>query len=454
MACVKQTPALGDWDSLETDLTGELTRPGDEAFESWRKPALANFHDIHPQAIVRCRTTDDVVSAVLFARRFSLATAIRSGGHDFAGRSSTTGLLIDLKEMNDLSFTGTLAAVGAGALLGDVYEWLSAQGRAIPGGSCPTVGIGGLSLGGGLGFLGRTYGLTCDRLVQAEVVMPNGRVVECDEERQPDLFWAVCGAGAQLGGVVTTMVFDTVPAPEWTVLEATWDLPQASPVIEAWQRWAPDAPDAVAASVLVRSPAGSQHLPTVTVRGVAVGHSPEATDELFDGFVQRVGTAPRSWWRDVQSWPDSSRPADDQGPTDNAVHLFAKSEFFERSLPSESIGDLVQLLVADRREGEARELDFSPWGGAYNRHAVDATAFPHRTARFLLKHAVEITVGDVDSPAPSASPWLQRSWETARPWGTGGVFQNFPDAGLDQPEQAYFASNLERVNRVRSAYQR
>src|SRR5581483_3211302 len=111
------------------------------------------------------------------------------------GRSSTRGILSDLSELRSVSVAGGLATIESGALLGDVYERLDRDGLTIAAGACPTGGIARLTLGGGLGILGRTYGLTCDQLVAAQVVLADGRVVDCDEHREPDLFWALRGAG-------------------------------------------------------------------------------------------------------------------------------------------------------------------------------------------------------------------------------------------------------------------
>jgi hypothetical protein len=109
----------------------------------------------------------------------------------------------------------------------------------------------------------------------------------------------------------------------------------------------------------------------------------------------------------------------------------------------------VEHVARDRVPGQARELDFSPWGGAYNRTAAAATAFPHRDARFLLKHAAVI---EPDGDAAAARGWVDAAWSTVHPWGTGGVYPNFPDPGLEDPDRAYFLGNLERVRGVQAAY--
>src|SRR5262245_66395813 len=123
-------------------------------------------------------------------------TATRSGGHCFEGRSSTEGIVIDVTAMDTVSVSEGVATVGAGARLGDVYDSLNALDLTVPAGSCPSVGIAGLTLGGGLGILGRKFGLTSDHLVAAQVVLADGRIVACDDDHDRELFWAMRGAGS------------------------------------------------------------------------------------------------------------------------------------------------------------------------------------------------------------------------------------------------------------------
>ncbi|MGI5225116.1 FAD-binding oxidoreductase [Actinoallomurus sp. CA-142502] len=402
--------------------------------------------------MVRCRTATDVAEAVSFARRFSIATAVRSGGHDFAGRSSTSGLLIDLGLMNTVTMSGNSVVVGAGTKLGDLYRSLRMRGRTVPGGCGPSVGVAGLTLGGGLGILGRAHGLTCDRLVRAQVVLANGHTVECDDQHDGELFWALRGAGAGQFGVVTTLVFDTVSAPRCSTFELTWDYRHAARLVEAWQAWAPDAPDPLAVSLLLNAPADPRRPPRVTVLGAAAALAPEPTDEFLDAFIVRTGAAPQTRWCRDMSWPDTKRRLAERAPGDDDGHLFSKSEFFQTALPAEAIEELVDGLVATRHPGEARELDFSPWGGAYKRVPADATAFVHRDERFLLKHAAVVNPSACGPRRPVAGDWLTQSWQTVRPWGTGRVYPNFPDPDLDDPGRAYFGANLERVVQAKATY--
>src|SRR4029450_6257156 len=180
-----------DWGALERVIEGEVELPGSPAYDASRRPFNARFHGLAPAAIVSCATPRDASEAISFARRHGLEVAMRSGGHSFAGHSSTRGGVIDVGPMRSVAVSGDLAVVGAGARLGEVYDALQDHGLAIPGGTCPTVGVAGLTLGGGLGILGRKYGATSDRLMGAEIVLADGSILWCDEHHYQDLFWAL-----------------------------------------------------------------------------------------------------------------------------------------------------------------------------------------------------------------------------------------------------------------------
>jgi FAD/FMN-containing dehydrogenase len=396
------------------------------------RPPLARFKDIHPATVVSCSRPDDVAAAIARAREAGLPLAVRSGGHCFAGRSSTDGLLIDLSPLDSVAIGDGRATIGAGALLGDVYDALDAHGVTIPAGCGTDVGISGLTLGGGLGILGRLHGLLADSLLAAEVVLADGRVMEADD----DLLWALRGAGGTRFGVVTALEFATIPAPQATAFETFWDDPAA--LIARWQDWSPDAPDALAASLLITTPPLR-----VKVFGSYIG--PEAE---LRALVAELGEPASAAFE-----PGSARSAkrflaglggageDDEG------HAYLRSEYFADRLDADAIAALVDHLASG--DGFARELDFSPWGGAYNRTPVGASAFAHRTARFLLKHAATVAPG---GPVAEARAWLDRSWEITHPFGTGGVYPNFPEDGLDPWAVEYHGPNRERLLELKRRY--
>jgi hypothetical protein len=442
------------WRDLKAALEGEVVLPGSSRYEEVRKPQIPRFHDARPQAIVQCRTREDVVEAIAFARRVGIEVAVRSGGHDFAGRSTGPGMVVDLTPMHSLEVSDGLAIVGPGFRLGDLYAALARYDVTIPGGCGATVGIGGQALGGGLGLLGRSRGLTSDQLVAAEVVLADGRVVECDEHRHEDLFWGLRGAGAQGLGVVTRLTLRTVPEPGATSFHLEWTYERASALIAAWQEWSPRGPDELAASLLVTIGEDAAADPVVHLFGSMIDSETE-TAALLDEFVSIAGADPVSSERAHMRYGSLKNYLADRGPGDQEDEhgrAYIKSEFFREPLPAGAVEALIDLFARGRRPGEARKLDFMPWGGAYNRVPADATAFPHREELFLLEHSVVVPAGFDAAATEAARVWLSDSWELVRPSGSGGVYANFPDADLPDEHRAYWGANLERVRLVKEKY--
>lgn len=200
------------WVGLASELNGYLVRPKDQGYTIAAQTYNSRFDSIKPQAIVRCANVDDVTKALAFVRENKMVVTPRCGGHSFAGYSTTTGLVIDVGPMNTIKVNddGT-AKVGAGARLLNVYDQLIMQGVSIPSGSCPSVGISGVTMGGGIGMFDRQYGLTCDNLIALEVVTADGRLLQCDSTHHDDLFWALRGGGGGNFGVVVSFTFKTHP---------------------------------------------------------------------------------------------------------------------------------------------------------------------------------------------------------------------------------------------------
>jgi FAD/FMN-containing dehydrogenase len=438
---------------------GEVLVAGSAEYESAQRSQIARFDGVRPQAVVRCRVPEDVAQAVAFAREEGLHVALRSGGHCFAGRSSTTGVVIDVSGMDEVWVSDGTVTVGAGARLADVYDALAAHDLTIAAGCGPTVGIAGLTLGGGLGILGRSHGLTADQLVAARAVLADGRIVDCDEHRHEDLFWALRGAGGGQFAAVTQLVLRTLPALDATDFQMVWPWTVGAAVVGAWQAWAPDAPNAIAASLLVRTPADRDLPPIVTVFGAVLDQESDARAAL-DEFVVGVGAAPTKAnyahgpYREIKRYlAEYDICAGERRPVEREPgHSYSKSEFFRLELPTDVIAELLARFADRRRQREARVLDFTPWAGAYNRVPADATPFAHRAERFLLKQEVVVDAGASEAERQAARRWLSRSWALVHPWGSGGVYPNFPDPELEDWGRAYHGANLERLRRVKATY--
>jgi FAD/FMN-containing dehydrogenase len=418
-------------------LDGESFSPDSPGYEAIRRPVNLAYREVCPRLVVLCRSVSDVVGAMTYAKATGDRIAPRGGGHCFAGRSSTDGIVLDMSGLDGISVAADrVATIGAGARLGQVYPALHDYGRTLPAGCGPTVGIAGLTLGGGIGLLGRKYGLTCDRLVGAQIVLPDGSVVECDHDREPDLFWGLRGAGGGQFGVVTSLRFDTVPEPVTARIEAHWPDPALEELVSAWQAWAPDAPDELTVNLTLVSEPGAP------VRATLFGASTleeGSTRELLLEFADRAGVAPTIEVRAGLPYHHlKSTFTDPRDEPERALRI--RSEFFSRSLARCTLASLLTQL-GDRRATRRRQLAFTAMGGAYNRVAEDATAFAHRGECFLLEH-----IGD------AADPWADRSWATARADGSGRVYPNFPDPALGGWAAAYHAGNYPRLAAVKNAY--
>ncbi len=453
-------PELGvEWEALAGRFGGELILPGSTGYDAARKPAMARFHDVRPSAIARCGAAADVAATIAFARSHGLQLSIRCGGHSVAGRSSGEGIIIDVAPMQSISVGDGTATVGAGFRLSALYDGLYTHGVTVPAGCGPDVGISGLTLGGGIGVLGRKHGLTCDRLRGAQIVLADGSVVECDDERDPDLFWALRGAGGGNFGVVTSLVFETVTAPDTTAFHLRWPIEEALELIDCWQAWAPAAPDEIDATLRLAIGPGTEQA-RAELFGAVLTTEAEAREHVT-GFVSDSGHQPVDVRFRQLPYPDAKRflnevDQHDEPPSDGDsalhTHAYAKSEFFRQRVDRAVLDALVRNFTRAVVDTCSREVAFMPWGGAYNRVTTDATAFPHREELFLVQHLLDMPPDASADERESGHAWLTRSWELLHSSGSGGVYPNFPDPDLESPGRAYYDGNYERLRRVKTAY--
>ena len=428
---------MPDLAEFRNSLDGDLFSPDSSGYEAIRRPANLAYREVRPRLVVLCRSVSDVVGAMAYARATGDRIAPRGGGHCFAGRSSTDGIVLDMSGLDGISVADDrVATIGAGARLGQVYAALHAYGRTLPAGCGPTVGITGLTLGGGIGLLGRKHGLTCDRLVGAQVVLPDGSVVECDHDHEPDLFWGLRGAGGGQFGVVTSLRFDTVPEPMTTRIEAHWSDIALEELVSAWQAWAPDAPDELTVNLTLVSEPGAPV--QATIFGASTLEEGSTREQLQE-FIDRAGAAPMIELRASLPYHRlKSTFADPRDLPERAVRM--RSEFFSHAMSGRTLASLLTQF-GDHGTIGRREITFTAMGGAYNRVAEDATAFAHRSECFLLEHI-----------ADAADPWVDRSWAIAHADGSGRVYPNFPDLALDDWAAAYHAGNYPRLAAVKNAY--
>ena len=414
--------------AFEAAIEGSVVLPGSPDYEHLRKPAWAQSEDVRPAAVALCATPADVAETITFGRRSGAETVARSGGHCFAGRSSTRGILIDLSPMRSVSVADGLATVGAGALLGDVYEELDVLGLTIAAGACPSVGIGGLTLGGGLGILGRKYGLTSDQLVDAQVVL-GGR--SRHRLRRGARRRSLLGPARRRRGQLRSRH-------ELHLQDGSGGRPhllQAGLAVRAAQqrRSRSGKTGRPARRTRLRRACSSMHPAISKSRSsrssASMLGSETETAGTLDEAIVRLGVDPASSdacsmmsHRAAKSFLVENAPgAEHQGErAGEPPQPLMLQQVGVLPAPATSGDDRVHWSTPSRRNGvsgQARELDFTPWGGAYNRTRPEATAFVHRGERFLLKHAVVLDADASMLDRDAARDWLARSWSLVHPHG-------------------------------------
>ncbi|HEX5496456.1 MAG TPA: FAD-binding oxidoreductase [Mycobacteriales bacterium] len=458
-------PRPSDWDALGRGLHGRLIRPGEDGYTSARQLYNTRFDGVRPAAVARCANPEDVAGCVAFARRFAVPLAVRSGGHSYAGWSTGTGLVLDVGPMGSVRPDGDRAVVGAGARLVDVYAGVARAGAGVPAGSCPTVGVTGLTLGGGVGVLTRAWGLTCDNLLAADVVTADGRLLGCDAGHHPDLYWALRGGGGGNFGVVTSLTLRTRPAGQMSMVFLSWPWRQAATVLRAWQSWLPGTPDALWSNVhLLTSASGA---PRVTANAFYLGSADDAARQV-DALVAAVGSEPSSRGTQTGSYlaammrlagcadlsvPQCHLPSQDPHGRLARDTYAAKSHVFGGPLSESGIATLLAGVERLGHTGDAGAggVQLDALGGAVGRLAPDATAFPHRRALAVAQYIVSWAATDRPAVAAGSLAWLRAYHDSMSGYATG-AYVNYVDPDLRDWERAYYGANYPRLRRVKARY--
>jgi FAD/FMN-containing dehydrogenase len=428
--------------ALDRAVRGPVLVRGGAAYERTRRIYNARFDAIRPLAVVQPIDARDVQAVVRWAAREGVRIAARSGGHSYGGYSTTPGVVVDLSRLAGVRAAGGRATVGAGARLGRVYARLADAGVAIPAGTCPSVGIGGLVLGGGYGFASRAWGLTCDALAEVDVVTADGRLLRCNSRQNADLFWACRGGGGGSFGIATRFVFRTRRVSSGSRFVATWPWDAVEEVVERFLRWAPTAPDALGA--ICRLAAGGS--PSVQVFGQFLGDE-EELKRVLRGLTEglsspRLTTAPSSWLDLVRRWGGCGTRSLEECSRPEPQAFAAASHYLARPLSRAGLAALRTAI--ESRGSESGAILIDTYGGAINRVAPAATAFVHRR---MLASLQIFAVGD-----GSARAWTRATRDALRPHASGFAYQNYIDPSLRGWQRAYYGANLPRLARVKRKY--
>jgi hypothetical protein len=438
------------WDELAQRLQGSLVLPDDDAYGSLYPPFNRRYEDVRPQGIASCLDSSDVRESILWAREHEIPVAIRSGGHNYAGYSTTEGLLVDLGQMGsvDVDDDTGVATVQVGARNTDVYAELQPHEAAISAGRCPTVAIGGLVLGGGIGFSSRKLGLTCDSLSETEIVTADGQILTCNEKENEDLFWACRGGSGGNFGVNVSYTFQATPVKDVSIYDLQWDLKDGEKVLPALQEVALQAPDDFSCRMgggRSGEEGGGRGPANVNALGQYFGPREELLELLEP--VLRLAEPTKKVIEDMTFWQ-----AKDYFFHNTPIDRFqVKSAFIKEPLPEQGIEELLRHV--DGWPGSSNEdgggFAMFTLGGAISDIPKEDTAYVHRDSRFLLAIDSSWASSDSERTGQENIEWVEGFAEGMRPYTTEYAYQNFIDRSQPDWANAYYGDNLDRLAGVK-----
>jgi FAD/FMN-containing dehydrogenase len=435
--------------TFKASLHGGLIEPSDPSYEAARK-VYNGMIERRPRLVARCANVADVMTAVKFGREEKLLVAIRGGGHNAGGSGvCDDGLVIDLSPMNYVQVDPKKKTVlaGGGALWRDMDHATHAFGLAVPSGIISTTGVGGLTLGGGIGYLTRRYGLTIDNLLAVEMVLADGRFVAASARENADLFWAVRGGGGNFG-VVTSFLFKAQPVHTDYGGPMLWPMEDAAEMMRWYRGFIAKAPDDVygffAFHTVPPWPPFPEHLHNKKMCGIVWCYTgPVKKAEKVFSPIRRfkapaldlVGPIPHPA---LQSMFDRLYPP--------GMQWYWKADFV-RTLPEEAIAR--HLEHAEKMPTAHSTMHLYPINGAAGRVKNDATPWWHRDAVWA-----EVIVGVDPDPAnkETISAWAKAYWSALHPYSTGGAYINFMmDEGQDRIRATY-GKNYDRLVKIKKRY--
>lgn len=438
--------------AFATRLRGTLLEPDSDGYEPARR-VWNGLIDKHPAMIARCVGTGDIVDSINFARDRGLAVAVRGGGHNVAGTAvCDDGLVIDLSQMRAIHVDPVrlMARVQPGARWGDVDRETQLHGLATPGGQAAPTGVAGFTLGGGMGFLRRKWGLACDNLLSVEIVTADGRVMTASETENPDLFWAVRGGGGNFG-VISSFEFRLFPlGPEVFSVVTVYPFEEAAAVLRAWRDFALAAPDEVTCDAIVWGmppfpdvPPEMHWAPVVILAGLYAGPAEEGERLLQP--VREMGS-PIGDMSGRQSYVATQS---------NLDALFPDGQhYYWKSLSVSHLSDeVIDELIASAADKPSPQTMFAlrSLGGAMGRVPEDATAYANRDALFNI--SVDNVWQDSSRDEEMIS-WTRSTWASLRELTDGGVYLNFAGFGeeYDTLARAAYGINFDRLTAVKHRY--
>jgi len=455
------------WRRLGHSVQGRLLLPKDAGFRQARLTENPRYDGSRPLAVLAVASAQDITRAFAFAQDNEIPIQLRSGGHSYAGWSSGGGggtgqpaaLVLDCRGLNQVKLSGSTATIGSGAALAAIYQAIGSAGRAIPGGSCATVGVAGLTQGGGVGVLTRALGLTCDSVRSMQVVLADGSVVTASTDEHDDLFWALRGGGGGHLGMVTSFEFATVAAPTVNTFYLQWPISAATQVIPAWQDWI-DGVDPRLWSTL-KGLGGHAHGSGAILACAGTWTGPGSGLDTQLGKLLAHTPRPAVNTTHTKSYLDTMRsyagcanlPASQchTGPGGGLQReaFAATSHVGYDPLDATGVQTIVRQVKAVPNSLTEAGLSMDALGGKVAEVAPDETAFVHRKARITVQYTATY---DAAGAASTAAGYVHDFRKAMTPsWGNA-AYVNYLDATIGDYKTAYWGDNAARLATVRQTY--
>ena len=426
-------------ETLRRDFGGDIIEPGEAEYESARRTVLASGSPAH---VLRPKNVGDVQAGVRFAARAGHLLSVRGGGHSYAGFGTNDGgLVIDLSRLANVEIIDKerhLVRIGGGATWGQVAAALAPHDLAISSGDTKSVGVGGLTLTGGIGWKVRKYGLALDNVAAAEVVTANGQVVHASAQENPELFWAIRGGGGNFG-IVTAFKFVAHPTTDVFYGKIAFPESKAATVLQGWADYLRAAPEELTSFVEVANPfAGGPEAP-VGIYVAFDGDDPQLAAQAIDP-IRRLGTVTGD---DIALKPYADTLADGTTPPPG-IQLVLRSAFAGQ----ESVPEVLQILAEVRTSERSPFIAVRSVGDAVSRVPGDATAYAHRQAELMV---VTTTAGPKRA-VEAARPALDVIWRRLAPH-VNGAYANFLASATEQDVAAiYPTQTYQRLAAVKRRY--
>ncbi|MET9631659.1 FAD-binding oxidoreductase [Lentzea sp. NPDC006480] len=444
------------WTDLTRRIEGRVVRPPDSLFGALAAPANTRYEHVLPHGIVLPTTESDIAAVLGWADKHQVPVVARSGGHSYAGYSTTGGLLmrLDMFDQAAVDLCNATVTVQAGARNRDLLRTLASTGLTLPFGRCPTIGIAGYTLGGGLGLHTRRLGMASDRLLATRLVTAGGEVLSCDEDSNADLFWASRGGGGGNFGISTAFTYQLCPTPDVTVFRLAFDGRKAEEVLLAMQDLITDPQLRYSFAAQFGATATGRDAKraarNVTLYAEGWYYGPRSNLETILTRVTSVARPTSSYVAELDGL-GAQRYFTDEVASDPFMTTSVVARIPMRATDAARVvAHLHAWPGSSSRSGAS--VSFFAMGGADQDMAPDATAFVHRDALFVLAATHRWTTEDGPEASSRATEWIAGvRRDMSAHLGTGS-FVNFPDPALPRWWDAYYGSNYPRLARIKSEY--